>query len=123
MADPLLEPEVPGGAPGHADGKAGRRTDDDAAGTVGEGEPRHTQSLDTGGGEGALVIAAVAQVAQPGPERDVPVEAPQLFLGKHFGHDGGGGHRHRNALADRRGRLLIGPRIVPHCPKVSPGGR
>ena len=100
LADPLFQVEVPGGAAGHRDGKAGCRTDDDTARAIGEGEPRDAESLDPSGGKGPLVVAAAPQVAQAGPEGEIPVQAPQLLLRRHLRHNGG---RRHGEWSSRRG--------------------
>ena len=44
-SDALLEVDVPGGAPGHADREAGRLVDDHSAWAVGEGETLQPEPL------------------------------------------------------------------------------
>jgi hypothetical protein len=113
LADALFEVHVPGGPPGHADGEAGGPVDDHAPRTVGEREPRQPEPLHLGGPKRALVVARLTQVGQPGPEGGVAVEAPELLVGGHGGHDVmgriGGSAVHSGSV--RRAHTLLGARL------------
>lgn len=122
LADALFEIEVPGGPPGHRDGKARRRTDHHSPWPVGKGEPGDAEPFDAGRGKRALVVAAILQVVQTGPEGKVPIEAPQLLLGCHFGDDGRRRNRFGDPVADGGHGLVIGTGVVSHQKTVPPAG-
>ena len=90
LADPLLEVGVPGRAPGHAHREAGGLVDDHAPGPSEKENPGSPETVDPGGAERALVVALLGQVDEAGPERRVAVQAPQLLVLGHHGHDGPG---------------------------------
>ncbi len=131
VTDPLLEFGVPGRSPGHAHREAGGPVDDHAPRPVGERESVQPDPLDPGRPERALVVPALAQVDEARPEGRVAVQAPQLLVLGHLGHDrrgpdgrialGGGsvsGHRAivTGAMAARRLNgegLRTKPRSVP----------
>ncbi len=79
LADPLLQLDVPGGAPGHAHREAGGLVDDHPPGAVGEGESGESDPLHRGRPERALVVAGLGQIGQAGPEGRIPVQAPELL--------------------------------------------
>ena len=120
FADALFEIEIEGRTPRHGDGEAGRRADHHAPWPVAEGEARDPQPFDAGGGEGALVVPAVGEIAEPGPERKIAVETPELFLDGHLGDDGRRGQGDRDPVVDRGDCIAIGGGVVFHRTTVVP---
>ncbi len=111
LTDPLLEPGIEGGTTGHRHREAGGRPDDAPAGTVGEADPRDAQPSHLGGRPGVAVVPARHHVHDPGPELGVAIEAAELLLVGHFGHQRprlhmvvstvthpGGGHGERRGI-------------------------
>ena len=83
LADALLEVDIPGGTPRHADRKAGCTIDHDASRAVGECKAREAQPIDPGRPEGTLVVAPLAQIGESRPEGGVTIQAPEFLLVGH----------------------------------------
>ena len=123
VADALLEVDVPRRAAGHAHREAGGRADDHAARPVGEVEAGDAEPVDLGRGERAPVVAALAEVVEPGPERQVAVEAPAPLVGRHQGDEVGGlggGVGPRTHPPGRRGEGGVRHRGLPAGVGVAP---
>jgi hypothetical protein len=80
-ADPLLEPHVPGGTPGHRHREGGRMAHHHTPGAVGEEQAGNPQPRDPPHRVRRPVVAVAQHVGQALPERKVAVEQAEPLVG------------------------------------------